>query len=150
MLERGYQVPSKLIRILRALFTTRDQGSSKSLWKGVRGIQHQHWCKARRCLSTSTFFGRHHCCNPVSTCWVWCQDALQSGGDSLVGSRKKMREEVSIQDLEYADDMTLVSDSMDVLEELLRILHTTCLGMGLSISCKKFKILAVCPTNSTR
>ena len=67
-----------------------------------------------------------------------------------MGSRKKMREEVSIQDLEYADDMTLVSDSMDVLEELLRILHTTCLGMGLSISCKKFKILAVCPTNSTR
>ena len=29
-----------------------------------------------------------------------------------------MREEVSIQNMEYADDMTLVSDSMDVLEEV--------------------------------
>ena len=41
-----------------------------------------------------------------------------------------MREDVSIQDLEYADDMTLVSESVDVLEEVLRILHTTCLGNG--------------------
>ena len=63
-----------------------------------------------------------------------------------MGSRKKMREEVSIQDLEYADDMTLVSDSMNVLEEVLRTLHTTCSGMGLFIS-KKSKILVVCPTN---
>ena len=59
------------------------------------------------------------------------------------------RSTVSIQDLEYADDMTLVSDSMDVLEEVLRTLHTTCSGMGLSISCKKSKILAVRPTKST-
>ena len=63
---------------------------------------------------------------------------LFNRGDSSVGSMKKMREEVSIQDLEYADDMTLASDSMDVLEEVLRTLHTTCFGMGLSISCKKF------------
>ena len=60
-----------------------------------------------------------------------------------------MREEVSIQDLEHADDMTLVSDSIDVLEEVLKTLHTTCSGIGLSISCKKSKILAVCPTNWT-
>ena len=48
-----------------------------------------------------------------------------------MGSRKKMREEVSIQDLEYADDTTLVSDFLDVLEEVLRTLHTTCSRMGL-------------------
>ena len=42
-----------------------------------------------------------------------------------------MREEVSILYLKYANDMTLVSDFMDVLEEVLRALHTTCSGMGL-------------------
>ena len=47
-------------------------------------------------------------------------------------------------------NMMLVSDSIDVIEEVLRTLHTTSSGMGLSISCKKSKILAVCPTNSTR
>lgn len=41
------------------------------------------------------------------------------------------------------DGMTLVSDSMDVLEEILRALHTTCSRMGLSMSSKKSKILDV-------
>ena len=45
--------------------------------------------------------------------------------------------------------MTLVSDSMDVLEERLRILHTTYSGMGLSISSRKSKIVAVCPSSLT-
>ena len=44
-----------------------------------------------------------------------------------------MRREVTTQDLEYADDMTSVSDSMDVLEEILRTLHSTCSGMALPI-----------------
>ena len=70
-------------------------------------------------------------------------------GDPLVGSRKKMKGKVTIKDVEYADDTTLVSESMDVLEEILRTLHTTYSGMGLSISSKKSKILAVYPSNST-
>ena len=39
----------------------------------------------------------------------------------LVGSRKKMKECVMIQDLEYADDMCLISDNMDELEMCYRI-----------------------------
>ena len=50
-----------------------------------------------------------------------------------------MREEVSIQDLEYADDMTLVSDSMDVLEELLRILHTTAWEWGCLLAARSLR-----------
>ena len=42
-----------------------------------------------------------------------------------------------IQDLEYADVMVLVSDSMDILEELLKALDATCSGMGLTISARK-------------
>ena len=43
-----------------------------------------------------------------------------------------------------------MSDSMDVLEEILRTLHTVCSGMGLSIISKNSKMLGVCPSNSTR
>lgn len=54
-----------------------------------------------------------------------------------------VREEVGIHDLEYAGDMILVSDSMQVLKEFLRALHTTRSGMGLSAaSSNKSKILA--------
>ena len=59
-----------------------------------------------------------------------------------------MSSDVLIQDLEYADDMALVSDSMDALEELLRALSALCTGMGLSVNAGKTKILAVRPTNS--
>ena len=44
--------------------------------------------------------------------------------------------------------MALVSDSMDALEEVLRALNGWSIGMGLTISTKKTKILAVCPANS--
>ena len=41
-----------------------------------------------------------------------------------MGSKKKMRHEVILKDLEYADDMVLISDYMDMLDEVLRTLHT--------------------------
>ena len=37
----------------------------------------------------------------------------------LVGRRKQMRDQTLIPDLEYADDMCLLSNSMDELEEML-------------------------------
>ena len=67
----------------------------------------------------------------------------------MVGNRKKMRRSVSIRDLEYADDMALVCHSMDALEEILRALDASCLGMGLAISPKKTKIMVVHPTSSS-
>ena len=61
----------------------------------------------------------------------------------LVGSRKKMKECVMIQDLEYADDMCLISDNMDELEMMLQDMNESCSEMGLTISTKKSKIMAV-------
>ena len=46
-------------------------------------------------------------------------------------------------DLEYADDMALISDSMDILKEVLRAMEVSCFEMGLTISSKKTKIFAV-------
>ena len=63
----------------------------------------------------------------------------------LVGNRKKLTSEVSVSDLEYADDMALVSDSYDGLTTLLESLDSKCRHMGLTINCKKTKLLAVLP-----
>ena len=46
----------------------------------------------------------------------------------LVGSRKKMTHEVNITDLEYADDMSLVSSSCDNLTAMMTVLNQYCLG----------------------
>ena len=54
-----------------------------------------------------------------------------------------MREQFLIPDLEYADDMCLLSNSMDELEEMLLDLDQSCNQMGLSISARKTKILSI-------
>ena len=42
----------------------------------------------------------------------------------------------------------MISDSMDALEEVLRLLDTVCSGVALSITSKKAKVLAVRPSTS--
>ena len=63
---------------------------------------------------------------------------------NLIGNRKKMTHEINITDLEYADDMALVSSSWDNLFAMLQTLNHHCSQLGLRISCKKTKLLAVC------
>ena len=60
----------------------------------------------------------------------------------LVGSQRKMCGE-----LEYADNVALISDSMDALEEVMQAMEIGCSEMGLTISLKKTKILAVHPAD---
>ena len=48
----------------------------------------------------------------------------------LVWSRRKYGGEGNVQDLEYADDMALVRDSMEALEEMLRALNGLSVGIG--------------------
>ena len=59
-----------------------------------------------------------------------------------------MCNQLLLQDLEYADDMALISDLMDGLEGFLQTLHSSCTEMGLTISTGKTKILAVTPAES--
>ena len=54
----------------------------------------------------------------------------------IVGDRKQRR-------FEYADDMCLLSNSMDELEEMLLYLDQSCNQIGLSISAQKTKILSI-------
>ena len=48
-------------------------------------------------------------------------------------------------DLEYAEDMALLADNWADLTTMLDSLATTCKKLGLTISCKKTKTLAVLP-----
>ena len=66
----------------------------------------------------------------------------------LVGDCRKMLMETLVTDLEYADDMALVSSSWSDLEAMIRSLNYQCNAMGLTISCKKTKTLAVLPSPS--
>ena len=62
----------------------------------------------------------------------------------LVGCRKQMHHRTQIPHLDYADDMCLISDSMDKLEEMLIDMDES--ETGLTISARKTKIMAVLPT----
>ena len=53
-----------------------------------------------------------------------------------------------VTDLEYADDMVLLADDWSDLTTMLESLSTCCKKLGLTISCKKMKTLAVLPPNS--
>ena len=58
-------------------------------------------------------------------------------------SQRKMSRKLPLCDFEYADDMALISDSMDMLGEVLRAMEVSCNEMGLTISSKKTQILYV-------
>ena len=51
-------------------------------------------------------------------------------------------------DLEYADDIVLMADNWSDLTTMLDSLSTYCKKLGLTISCKKPKSLAVIPSES--
>ena len=63
----------------------------------------------------------------------------------LVGNRKKLQLETVITNLEYADDMALVADSWDHLRAMLNTVAECCRSLGLSISCKMKKTMAILP-----
>ena len=52
----------------------------------------------------------------------------------LVENRKKLTSEISVSDLEYADDMALISDSYDGLTTHLKSLDSKCRHMGITIN----------------
>ena len=66
----------------------------------------------------------------------------------LVGDRKILKLDTLITDLEYADDMALLADNLSDLTTMLESLAACCKKLGLTISCKKTKTLAVLPPDS--
>ena len=64
---------------------------------------------------------------------------LCSQEGALVGGRRKMIDKVIVSDLECSDDMARVSDSMDALEEALRVLNCCVCDDGPDDQCKDDK-----------
>ena len=65
------------------------------------------------------------CLHILFSCRVFTQMAPHTLlGADLVGNRKKLTSEVSVSDLEYADDMALISDSYDGLTTRLESLNS--------------------------
>ena len=54
----------------------------------------------------------------------------------LVGNRMTLRFESLVTDLEYADDMALLSDNWLDLTTMLDSLSNCCTKLGIAISCK--------------
>lgn len=63
----------------------------------------------------------------------------------LVENRRTLKMESPVTDLEYADDMALLAGSWLDFTVMLESLSTCCKQLGLTISCKKTKSLAVIP-----
>ena len=56
--------------------------------------------------------------------------------------------ETLVSDLEYADDMALLSSSWSDSEVMIRSLHQYCTAIGLTINCRKTKTLAGMPSST--
>ena len=140
-------MPSKLLKIIEALYSNtsaavRTYGKISDHFSVSSGVK-------QGCVLAPTLFNlyfdsviRHVITDhqpDVGVCLSYLLDA------DLVGNRKKLTSEVSVSDLEYADDMALISDSYESLSSLLKSLDSSCHHMGLTINYKKIKLLAVLP-----
>ena len=150
VLEKRYHLPCKLVRILKSLHertrgAVRAYGKVSSEFDVTTGVRQGD-------VLAPVLFNLFLDAVIAATISKHPRSGIRMLYDldgPLVGNRKKMRRSVSVRDLEYADDMALVCDSMDALEEILRALDASCLGMGLAINPKKTKIMVVHPTSSS-
>ena len=117
-----------------------------------------HPCMCKWCVCVNTCM---HSCTFVCACVcvfylgsVLHLLKISERKAKVVGKRKQMTHEVNITDLEYADDMALVSSSWDNLTAMIAVLNQYCPShtqpilpsSWLRTSCKKTKILVVRPT----
>ena len=133
VLQYCYHLPSKLLKIIEALHSNtaaavRTYGKISDHFSVSSGVK-------QGCVLAPTLFNLYFdsvirlvISDPqpdVGVCLSYLLDA------DLVGNRKKLTSEVSVSDLEYADDMALISDSYESLSSLLKSLDSSCHHMGL-------------------
>ena len=145
----AYLLPHKLLSIIRALHedpkaAVRAYGKTSDEFAVTSGVR-------QGCVlaPTNLYFDAairtaldHHHSQGRGVRVVYLHDA------KLVGNRRKLQLETLVTDLEYADDMTLIADSWEDLKSMLKSLEVRCRDMGLTITSKKTKTLAVLPDNS--
>ena len=151
VLQQCYHLPEKLLIIIRVM---HDQSTAAICAYGKSSEEFAVTSGVRQgCVLAPTLFNMffdavirmvidNHLEEGRGVRVVFHPDA------KLIGDRKKMTLETLISDLEYADDMALMSNSWSDLEVMIKSLHQHCTAMGLTINCKKTKKLAVLPSSS--
>ena len=150
VLQHCYHLPPKQLTIIKALHdhtsaAVRSYGEISDPFSVSVGVK-------QGCVLAPTLF------NLFFDVMIWLTITDNHSGvrmsylldADLVGNKKKLTSNVSVSDLEYADDMALISDSFDVLTTLLEFLDSTCRLMGLSINYKKTKLLSVLPKDGSQ
>ena len=117
ILQEKYNLPNKLVNIIRALHHG-TRGAVRALGRVSDDFSIATGVRQEDVLAPTLFNLFFDAVVATTTARHPHQGikVLYNHDDKLVGSRRMMRDSVVIQDLEYADDMALVSDSMDVLD----------------------------------
>ena len=151
ILQHFYHLPEKLLSIIRAL---HENSTAAVRTYGKISDKFPVTCGVRQgCVLAPTLFNLYfdvaihmaldeHRQEEKGIKLAYLHDA------ELVGNRKILKLESLVTDLEYADDMVLLADNWSDLTTMLDSLSTCCKKLGLTISCKKTKTLAVLPPNS--
>ena len=150
MLQHSYSIPTKLISIIHALnehsvVAIRCYGKTSDEFAITSGVR-------QACVLAPTPFNLYFD--------VAIRMALENGqpkgrgvrvaylhGAKLVDNHRKLQHEAIIFNLEYADNMALEAESWDDLKSMLDDVSTRCRDIGLTISCRNTKTLAVLPSN---
>ena len=144
VLQEGYRLPPKLVHILKALHQ-ETQGAVRAYGRVSEEFLTRNGVRQGDVLAPTLFnlFFDAVICMAMQKHPEHGLTVLYHPEAELVGSRKRMNCQTVISDLEYADDICLISDSMDKLEEMLVELDESCNEMGLTITTRKTKIMAV-------
>ena len=151
LLQRTYSLPQKLIDIIRSFHdnstaAVRAYGKVSEEFEVTSGVR-------QGCVLAPTLFNMYfdavihmaleeHRSQGRGVVMLYQPEA------KLVGNRS-FNCSTLISDLEYADDMTLVAASWDDLKVMLQSLDEKCRQLGLTISTKKTKTMAVLPSGDS-
>ena len=146
ILKHHSHLPEKLLTIIHTLHedctaAVRAYGKTSNMFSVISGV-------LQGCVLAPTLFNFYFNTAIHMALDVHRQEervikvALLLDAD-LVGNRWSLKLETLASDLEYADDMALLADNWADLTTMLDSLATTCKKLGLTISCKKTKTLAV-------
>ena len=148
ILQYSYRLPPKLLSIIRALY--EDSNAAVRAYRKVSDKFPVTSGVRQGCVLASTLFNFYfdiaihmaldmHRSQGRGIKVAYLHDAV------LVGNRRILRFESLVTDLEYADDMALLADNWSDLTAMLDSLSTCSKKLGLTISCKKTKSVAVLP-----
>ena len=146
ILKHTSHLPEQFLTIIRALHedctaAVRANGKTSDMFSVTSDVH--HGCVLAPTLFNSNFDTAIHMALDVHRQEERVIKVAYLLDADLMGNIRSLKLETLVTDLEYADDMALLADNWADLTTMLNSLATTCKKLGLTISCKKTKTLAV-------